>query len=254
MIDLKFSSTSLFSVAVCLLFLLIALPNHGNAQEEEVKTSRWELNLDLGIEEHDKRLGSFPGRAALLESQSEFFGTYSIMMGAHYQLSSNEKLEWSIGLNHVYSLITFMRPWDDRTLPDDILRPLIIEWTDRYQELMLAPSFSLRHKVTKRVYLGGSVQSRFRYHLKTSFRGETKEYFGGAWNTQLRSVEGYIDLSYLIGDRLAFTGRYRAIQYHRNDTNLINRYTNRPTIGDPPPPKYEWFNPVKLVVGLSYRL
>jgi hypothetical protein len=250
MIDLKFSSTSLFSVAVCLLFLLIALPNHGNAQEEEVKTSRWELNLDLGIAEHDRRLGSPAARAAALQRQPDFFGTYTVTAGVQYQVGGNDKFKWSAGLNHVYSVSTFMRPWEDASWPRDLQMSEDFKWVDYYRELMVAPVVTFRLKAFKKVWVGTTLQARFRYHLKSKDRERVREYYDGPWKVGIRSVEAYADFTYMINDRFSMTGRYRVAQYHRNDLNLINSYTS----GDSTSPKYEWFNPVKLVVGLSYRL
>ncbi len=43
----------------------------------------WMVNLDFGIEEHDKRLFNYakPEREVLLRMQPEFWGTYHIWIG-----------------------------------------------------------------------------------------------------------------------------------------------------------------------------
>lgn len=234
-----------FSVVFAILFQV-------EITAQETDTTRWTLTVAAGMEEHDKRLGTFPRRDVLLNSQPEFFGTYSVTTGIQRQAYSDKRFSIFYGLNHVYNFATFLRPYNDYTRPDGTATTFDIKYVDRYRELMLAPLIGVNVSAVSRVRVGVLIQSKFRYHLKASNKTVIQTPFTGPWSFQFRAIEAYLSTSYFIGNKMDVSMRYRISQLLRNDRNLLNILTHPPVNAISPVADFEFFNPVKLELAFSY--
>ena len=74
----------------------------------------WIVNVNTGIEEHDKRLFDYakPEREALLRKQPEFWGTYHFGVKARRKVCHNRRFSSFLGLRLAYEKATFIRPFD----------------------------------------------------------------------------------------------------------------------------------------------
>lgn len=119
---------------------------------------------------------------------------------------------------------------------------------------MFAPTLSLNRSVTDRFSVGLFSQAKIRYYLYMKDLGDrVAENYEGPWALQFRSLEVYGDLAFDLSKSIRLTGRYRITQLLHNDPNLINRTIFSPAKPEmPPPPDFQFYNPVKLELAISY--
>ena len=74
----------------------------------------WIVNVNAGIEEHDKRLFDYakPEREALLRKQPEFWGTYHFGLNARRKVWQSKRFSSFLGLGVFHETATFIRPFD----------------------------------------------------------------------------------------------------------------------------------------------
>lgn len=218
-------------------------------------STKWAITVTAGIEAHDKRLGSLARKEFLLETQKEFFGTYSLAAGLQRQKKLRKKIGLSYGMDLIYSKATFRRPYVDASVPTDVAQSDIFLWVDDYRELLFAPTVGVQRSMTKRLSLGLLSQVKFRFHLYMKDAGNrVEENYRGPWGIQFRSLNFFGNVTFKLNDNFRIVGRYRFAQLLHNDPNLMNRLIFSPANPDvPPPPRFQFFNPVRLEVAFSYQ-
>ncbi|SEP73682.1 TonB-dependent receptor [Neolewinella agarilytica] len=215
-------------------------------------SSSWSMELSAGMAEHDKRLYSYPNRDRLLRTQTEFFGTYSFGLTIQYETSKRGSFSYSAGINSLYEVATFKRPVVDASIPAGEFAPSIITFVDRHKQLMIAPFGQLNYHFNKSLAFNVRLQPRFRYWVKpvdTSSGSDRK----GNFEFSPRSLEAYAGITFSCG-RMNLNLFYRAGNVNRYDEYIVNGSTHGANSLEQAPRGYEWFNPVKLTIGVGCAL
>lgn len=96
---------------------------------------------------------------------------------------------------------------------------------------------------------------KFRYHLYTEDDdNRIRSNSQNPWGLQLRSLGIFGEVNFSVANNLQIISRYRAAQLLHNDPNLINTVLFSSTDpSNPPPSKFQFFNPIRLEIAFAYK-
>ena len=233
------------------IILLLILP-FSTIYSQNIDSCHWRIGVLGGIAEHDKRLGSWSPGQRLLEEQPEKIGTYQARVFLSRFLSVRDNVKLSLGMVAGYQRQTFRRPFEDASVPDDVITSDVFEWSDDYRELTLGPSTSLFYSPVKNLSVSGDVNVNFRYFVEVRDDKNIRQLHGGPRQIRIHSVEFISGIHYCLLKRVSVFGNYRVAQLLHNDPNQLNSITHSVINGDDPPADFEWFNPFSLQFGVSF--
>jgi len=122
------------------LFIIILLPLYQlSLMAQDAQGANWIVSINLGIQQHDKRLFDYSEKEMLLEMHQEFFGTYQFGIRGERSIYVNKLLELCIGAGISTEVSTFTRPFD-HFYKRNFSQIEILPYTNRYyKNLMQIP-------------------------------------------------------------------------------------------------------------------
>lgn len=124
----------------------------------------WTVSLDLGIQEHDKRLFDYPAKKYLLADQTEFFGTYQYGFSVTREIPflTFNKLSISPRMGLQIEQSTFTRPIDHGYRNDDINDRVNVH-TSNYKYFLLPVGVEIAYKFHRKISFDLYALSNFEF-------------------------------------------------------------------------------------------
>lgn len=220
-----------------LILILILLINVAYSQE-----NRWTASLDIGLQEHDKRLFDFAQRASLLRTQTEFLGTYQVGFSMAKNWEQTNGLTKKIGIGLHIETATFRRPFNHnfrKEFGNDLLRI-----SENNKNILVPIELGVGYSFNA-VSLQLSVISQI--NLLSIVVDKNDQFIWGRSN--LYSAEFYTSVIFRLNDLTKIRIGYRAYQLKRIDPVIFyNVVPNGDNKG------YESYNPFKLLLSFQYDL
>lgn len=208
--------------------------------------SNWLVNVNIGIEAHDKRLYNYSKKASLLEMQPDFWGTYHLGLNIQRKIFEKDRIYIFLGTGVAFEKATFNRPFNHFHFEKDsfyILRAL-----DNYNKVQSPLSVSTLCKLKERLFIRGDISSNF--VLSRRIENSESDPLVFPYKEKSLNFEGIsMDLGVVYVVKKIWIGlNSRIINYQKIDKIIFNSLIRDPRLGQ----KWEWNNPLQLEFIIGY--
>ena len=215
---------------------------------QNVQETNWIISVNLGIQQHDKRLFDYSEKEMLLEMHKGFFGTYQFGIRGDRSIHINQLLEASIGLGISAELSTFTRPFD-HFYKRNFSQIKILPNTNRYYKSLIQLPLVTTFRIRKKMRL--SMEILPQYSFLTIADNSENSPLGSIswWGFNFHSLEFNPGVIWST-ENIDFGLKYRVFQIKRIDKILFNDIIDDPRTDQ----NVETYNPFKIWLSFGYRL
>ena len=227
-----------------LLFTALLLYKRGNGQ---LDSSNWILQVQFGIEKHDKRLFEYPEKDALLKLTPEAWGTYSLGAVVSHKIGLS-KLNLFVGSGIIISRATFVRPFDHFHFHQDSF--YIVRHQNQYSKVVIPFNTTTYIPIGKNFSVSTNLGSYFLVYRNIDNTNITSAHFPyteGTFELHNIALKGGINYStknFMVGLNI------RLLNYQKIDKIIFNSIIKDPRTNQ----TWEFYNPLSLEFSVSALL
>lgn len=205
------------------------------------------LQVQFGIETHDKRLFDYPGKDALLELTPEAFGTYSAGAIISHKIGLS-KLNLFVGSGIIFSRATFIRPFDHFHFKQDYFE--ILRHQNQYNKLVVPLQTTTYIPLGKKFYISSNLGGYFLVYRNINNSKYTSSQFPYTEDTfELHNIALKGGINYSVKNFMAGLN-IRLLNYQKIDKIIFNSIIKDPRTNQ----KWEFYNPLSLEFSVSVIL
>lgn len=231
-----------------LIAAILVIVNSLHSQSESL--GDWILKMNIGIEQHDKRLFDFTAHLKekiLRDYAGEQWGTYHFGLEVQRRIIHKGRIDLYGGFGLGYENATFSRPFEPGYLIDGY-HPLILLMQNRYRKVKAPINISSFIRLNNNLYVSTDFRISwlvFRSVTHTSLSWQSFPYTESTFF--LEDMNLRFGLAYRVGN--LFIGlNSRIINLQKIDKVLFNEILEDPRVDE----KWEWYNPLMFDLTVGY--
>ena len=206
----------------------------------------WIININIGIEAHDKRLFNYSERESLLEMQPEYFGTYNFEFNFSKRILNKKKSSSFLGIGSGQEKATFLRPFDHSHFMKDSLR--ILRNHDSYSKVKVFLSLKVFYELKDNLFASGVLTSNFLLYRSIDNNILNSDLYPFSESTfELDDINLNVGINYKIKN-LIIGFDLRILNFQKIDKLLFNRIIKDPRTDQ----TWELDNPISGRLSIGY--
>ena len=231
-----------------LLFIGLLITSLQSLFGQTDRLGSWMVNLDFGMEEHDKRLFNYarPEREALLRKQPELWGTYHLGLGVKRKVWQNKRFSSFIGLGIGYENATFIRPFDHFFFEYPSNKILLA--LNSYKKVFTPLSLIAFYEFKNHWLISGEMTSNFLLFRSIDHTESPREVYPFSKGTfELDDIQLRLGVNYKFGNWIIGI-HSRVFNFQKIDRIIFNHIIKDPRTEQ----KWEWYNPLRFDLTVGY--
>lgn len=206
---------------------------------------KWNVDIFLGLSQHDKRFFGYPDKDELLEKNSNFFGSYSLSILLNKKVTNYKGIELFTGFGIGYNKATIIRPFDHSYFEQDSFR--IRRLLNDYQKGLIQFPLLVRLDVSKKIHFRTSLIFNFDMFTYANNTESTRNEFPySKFSFNFYSLTISPELRYRTHN-LDIGAGVRVINFQRIDRVLFGDFINDNRKNR----NFEFFNPLNIFISIS---
>ncbi|TVQ51196.1 MAG: hypothetical protein EA362_00695 [Saprospirales bacterium] len=209
----------------------------------------WIMRIEMGIEEHDKRLGRYEVTILpfLNDQTNERWGTYHFGMNLQRRIINYGKLEVYGGTGIAYEKATFRRPFNHQLFTDEPVM-LILLTQDQYRKIKTPLNFLLLIRLSENFYISSDIRLNWLVYRRIGPSKSNSSGFPYSHTTlELDDINLQMGILWRIKN-LNFGVTSRIVNYQKIDKIIDMHYITDSS----PDQKWEWYNPLRFDFTVGY--
>lgn len=234
-------------LTVGLLFLLQSV----YCQSDSI--GNWLVDMNAGIEAHDKRLFNYGGsfddllRSRLLAKSPEYWGTYHTGLRIKRKVWQIKRFSSFLGLGVSYENATFTRPFDHGHFGTGIT-PGVIQILNRYKKVLTPLSLTAFYDLGDHWLISGELASYFLVFRSIGNTEWSREGFSYTEPTfELDNIHLRFGVNYRISKWMVGI-HSRVVNVQKIDRIIFNDIIRDPRTNQ----TWEWHNPLHFDLTVGY--